>query len=77
MSGRVTLSIGTLSLHGFSAAEARRVEDGFRNELSRLQGDDLPGAAAPEAALHLPSGTSAPEQIGAEAARQLIGGIRR
>ncbi len=77
MSRPVTLSIDTLSLHGFSPVEARRVEDGFRRELSRLQGDELQDARSKAPFIDLPQGVRAPEHIGAQAARQLIGGIKR
>lgn len=69
----VSLSIGHLHLHGFSPAEARRVEDRFRDELARLLAD-APDGFAPLAARTARAridGSLSPEQVGAQAARAL------
>ena len=76
MSGRVTLSIRSLNLHGFSRSQANRVEDGFRNELARLTASDVSGAmASAHKSLTIPAGSNRPEDIGRRAAQQLIKGL--
>ncbi len=73
------LSIGRLAIKGFSRAAARRVEDAFRAELGRAaMGGLMPlPAGAERIVARLPERRSAsPEQIGAEAARALIRGLR-
>jgi hypothetical protein len=71
--GDLTVEIGTLRLTGFSRADARRVEDGFRLELSRLTAADLAtGARRTDRIETETDGRGTPERIGAEAARALI-----
>lgn len=71
--GAVSVEIGTLRLCGFSRADARRVEDGFRQELARLSGADLAGDAwqADRITTQI-EGRGAPERVGAGAARALM-----
>lgn len=74
----VTLDIGTLRLIGFSRAEARRVEDGFRAELAQLTPADF--ADQPHQTGQLVAqtdGRGTPETVGAAAARALIAGLAR
>ncbi|MDT8854056.1 hypothetical protein RNZ50_03215 [Paracoccaceae bacterium Fryx2] len=73
----VSLSIGHLHLHGFSPAEARRVEDRFRDELARLlaDADGFAQLAARTARARI-DGSPSPEQVGEQAARALVDRLR-
>jgi len=72
----VTVEIGTLRLIGFSRAEARRVEDGFRQELAQLTREDFAREARQTDHIHgQADGRGSPERVGAEAARALIEGL--
>lgn len=78
MSGEISLSIGKLAIHGFTRAEARRVEDAFRAELIRL-GPQLDNAASvkPRIMTELPPRASTtPERVGTHAARALVVGLK-
>lgn len=75
----VSLAIRRLRLAGFSALEARRVEDGFRAELARLAAAGAPagaGFAAGRVVARDAAGTS-PERVGADAARALYESLVR
>ena len=72
----VTVDIGSLRLIGFSRAEARRVEDGFRVELAQITGADV--RSVPHQTDQLVAqtdGRGTPETVGAAAARALIAGL--
>ena len=72
----VTVEIGTLRLIGFSRAEARRVEDGFRAELAQLtQAEFAHQARQSDHFRAQTDGRGTPERLGAEAARALIAGL--
>ena len=74
----VSVEIGTLRIIGFSRAEARRVEDGFRQELARLSAEDLSGEARQsDRILAQAEGRGTPELTGAAAARAVIAGLDR
>lgn len=76
MSGDIRISIGRLALHGFAPSEARRVEAGFRAELARLRGGDVPRQAsrASHLALRIVA-HGGPEHTGSMAARALLRGL--